>query len=180
MLNPDKVLLFDINGSDEKFLNVTGKKRLEELLRCKGDTDIKIFNEWRGQSDFDFGFVPFSDFVMPSVNESLSDCAIDPFALHKHIKDSGQLNFGGCRIPVTSQFKLQAWQKMFVGYWDVQLIQLLTFGFPLDYNRNYTLCSDRKNHASAVQYPEHVDAYLEEETGYVAILGHFAENLIDK
>ena len=172
----DKVLLFDINGSNEKFLNVTGKKRLEELLLCKENTDIKIFNEWRYQSDFDFGFVPLSDFVMPSVDESCSECGIAPFDLYKHIKDSGKLNFLGCRIPLTSQLKLQAWQEMLVGYWDVQLIHLLTFGFPLDYNRNYTL--DKGNHSSAVQYPDHVDAYLEAETGHGAILGPFAKNPI--
>ena len=27
------VLLYDINSSDGKFLNVTGKKKLEEILR---------------------------------------------------------------------------------------------------------------------------------------------------
>ena len=31
---PERVVLFDINGSNEKFLNVTGKKKLEELLHC--------------------------------------------------------------------------------------------------------------------------------------------------
>ena len=180
VLKHDKVIVFNINGSDEKFLNVTGKKRFEELLLCKEDTDIKIFNEWRHQSDFDFGFVPFSDFVMPSVHESFSDCVIDPFDLHKRIKDSGKLNFLGCRIPLTSQLKLQAWQEMLVGYWDVQLIHLLTFGFPLVYNRNYTLHSDKGNHSSTVQYPEHVDAYLEEETDHGAILGPFAKNSIKK
>ena len=81
---------------------------------------------------------------------------------------------------MNSQFNLQAWKKILVGYWDVQLIELLNFGFPLDYNRNYTLCSDRKNHSSAIQYPGHVDAYLKEETGFGAILGPFKDNPIEK
>ena len=179
MSKQDKVLLFDINGCDEKFLNVTGKKRLEELLCCKGDTNINIFNQWCAQSDFDFGFVPLSDLIMPPVKDLSVDCVIEPFALHKHIKDSGQLNFCGCRIPVTSQFNLQVWQEMLEGYWDAQLIHLLAFGFPLDYNRNYSLCSDRNNHASAVQYPEHVDAHLEDEIAHGAILGPFEKNPIE-
>ena len=125
------MLLFDIKGCDEKFSNVTGKKKLEELLCVKGETNVEIFNQWH---DFDFGFVPLSDFIMLPISDIFVDCVIEPFALHKHIKDSGQLNFLGCRIPVALQFNLQAWQEMLEGYWDTQLIHLLAFGFPLDYN----------------------------------------------
>ena len=167
----EKVLLYDINGGDdEKFLNVTEKK-FEDLLCFKGDTDIKLFNEWRSQSDFDFGFVPLSDFIMPNVDDP--ETVTDPFILPKLIKDSRRPNYLGCRIPVNSQFNLQAWTDMLVGYWDVQLPELLNFG------RNYTLSSDKRNHSSAVQYQGHVDAYLREETGFGAILGPFTENPID-
>ena len=65
---------------------------------------------------------------------------------------------------------------MLQGYWDVQLIDLLRFGFPLEYNRSFTLCCERENHASAIQYPSHVDAYLQDETKYGAILGPFSTN----
>ena len=180
MSKQDKVLLFDINGCDDKFLNVTGKKKLEELLCVKGETNVQIFNQWRAQSDFDFGFVPLSDFIMLPISDIPAHCVIEPFALHKHIKDSGQMNFLGCRIPVASQFNLQAWQEMLEGYWDTQLIQLLAFGFPLDYNRNFSLSSDRNNHASAVQFPDHVDAYLKDEIAHGAILGPFTKNPIEK
>ena len=84
---------------------------------------------------------------MPTLNDLVSDPVVDPFMLHKQIKESGYLTFWGCRIPVSSQFNLQAWQEMLVGYWDVQLMELLTSGLPLDYNRSYTLCSERKKKA---------------------------------
>ena len=35
MSKQDKVLLFDINGCDEKFLNVTGKKKLRRTIVCQ-------------------------------------------------------------------------------------------------------------------------------------------------
>ena len=116
---------------------------------------------------------------MPNVDDPALETVTDPFILHKLIKDSRRPNYLGCRIPVNSQFNLQAWTDMLVGYWDVQLPELLNFGFPLDYNRTYTLSSDKRNHSSAVQYPGHVDAYLREETGFGAILGPFTENPID-
>ena len=70
---------------------------------------------------------------MPNVNDLVSETVTDPFTLHKLIEGSRSLNYLGCRIPVNSQFNLQAWRDMLLGYWDVQLIELQNFGFPLDY-----------------------------------------------
>ena len=126
----DKVLLFDINNTDDKYLNVTGKKRLDELLKIKGDTNIDLFNQWRKQSDFDFGFVPLSEFILPDRIDLGADNTGDPLEVYKRVKDSGKLNFMGCRIPVNSNLNISAWQEMLKEYWDVQLIELLKFGFP--------------------------------------------------
>ena len=41
-------------------------------------------------------------------------------------------------------------------YWDQQLIHLIEFGFPLDFNGNSVLCHDDKNHSSAVDFPADV------------------------
>ena len=49
---------------------------------------------------------------------------------------------------------------------------------PLDFNRKSVLISDMRNHASALQFPCDVDAYLPEECAYDAILGPFTENPI--
>ena len=176
--NQNKVLLFDINNCDDKFLNVTGKKKLEELLKVKGDTKIVPFDQWRKQSDFEFGFVPLSDFILPDRFDCGSDHRGDPFELYSRIRKSGKLNFLGCRIPVRSQLNILAWQEMLQEYWDVQLLELLKFGFPLDFNRTSTLCCKRENHSSALQYPSHVEAYLQEEIEHGAILGPFQDHPI--
>ena len=56
-------------------------------------------------------------------------------------------------------------------YWNKQLIDLLTFGFPLDFDRLSPLHSTLENHDSAHQVQE----YLDTEISHVAILGPFKE-----
>ena len=67
-----------------------------------------------------------------------------------------------------------SWENQLQDYWDVQLLQLLKFGFPLDFNRASELKHDNKNHTSATKFPADVDAYLSEEIKYGAILGPFS------
>ena len=61
-------------------------------------------------------------------------------------------------------------------YWDTQLIYLLEFGFPFDFNRDFHLSCDYKNHKPALEFSEHVDTYLEEELKFGAILGPFHQH----
>ena len=82
------------------------------------------------------------------------------------------------RIPITSQLNVEVWEELLKDYWDQQLLQLLRFGFPLDFNRKGQLHCEGGNHSSATQYPKDVDAYIQEETSYGAILCPFKENPI--
>ena len=102
-----------------------------------------------------------------------SNVDIDPLALHKVIKASGEYNFKNCQINVKSQLNPDVWDEFLEGYWDSQLPLLITFGFPLDFDRNSKLESHSENHASAKNYPQDVQAYLKEEMEYNAILGPF-------
>ena len=76
------------------------------------------------------------------------------------------------------QLKVEVWQDLLKGYWDQQLLQLLRFGFLLDFNRNCPLKNEIGNHTSAIQFPGDVDAYIEEESKYGALLGPFKKNPI--
>ena len=80
---------------------------------------------------------------------------------------------------MTSQLNVDRWEELLKGYWDQQLLQLLRFGFPLDFNRSCTLHNEQGNHTSATQFPLDVDAYIEEEFGYGALLDPFKENPIE-
>ena len=52
-------------------------------------------------------------------------------------------------------------------------MQLIKFGSPLDFNRACYLKNEVGNHKSAVDHPSDVDAYMEEEKKYDAILGSY-------
>ena len=93
------------------------------------------------------------------------------------VRQTGKPNFWGACIPVTSQLNVDKWEELLKGYWD-QLLELLRFGFPLDFNRTCTLHNEQGNHTSATQFPLDVDAYIEEECGYGTLLGPFKENPI--
>ena len=94
---------------------------------------------------------------------------------HKIIKKSAMPNFMGARIPVNSQFNIPAWESYLNEYWDKQIVDLLQYGFPLDFDRTRCLSSTYENHASAVKFPDHVNNYINTETKYGAILRPFDE-----
>ena len=102
---------------------------------------------------------------------------LTPFEAHSIIKESGTPNFLQCRIPLKTQLCIEKWENVLClplkGYWDAQLIDLLRFGFPLDYDRNSVLQCNSKNHSSASEFPQDIEAYLKEEVQFGAILGPF-------
>ena len=122
--------------------------------------------------------MPTSDLVLSQHIHTSSIHNACPLKLHKRVKESGALNFLKSCIPVRSQLNIEQWQQELQGYWDVQLLDLLRFGFPLDFNRNASLKCEHKNHTSSVQYPEDVQVYLNEELKYGAIIGPFASTPI--
>ena len=102
--------------------------------------------------------------VVPAVSYS------NPLTLHQMIKASGEYNFKQCQVTIKSQLNQDAWDELLQGYWDSQLPLLIRFGFPLDFDRTVSLDSHPENHNSAKNYPPDVQAYLEEEKAYNAIL----------
>ena len=95
-----------------------------------------------------------------------------PIDQHFKVKVTGRPNFLEARIPVKLQLNVNEWERSFNDYWDKQLLQFVTFGFPLDFSRNTDLVCDMKNHSSATQFPEHVECYLAEEKQHPALLVH--------
>ena len=58
-------------------------------------------------------------------------------------------------------------------------MDLLEFGFPLDFNRNAPLSSAEENHASATNFANGVCTYIGEELEHAAMLGPFKCKSID-
>ena len=95
--------------------------------------------------------------------------------VHARVRQSESPNFMKARIPIQTQLKVPAWKKYLQQYWDKQLIDLIHFGFPLDFDSHINLKSTQLNHHSALQYPDHVSKYLHEEINYGAICGPFTQ-----
>ena len=173
------MLLYDINGlHEDKFAHTLFSKQLCHHVSSSNVDKCVYFKKWKEQSKYDFGFVPLGDFILPISPNTSHHKVDDPVSLHKLVKDSGTYNFLGCRIPIKSQLHVEEWERELQDYWDVQLCEFLKFGFPLDFNRNSKLRWENKNHNSAIQFPGDVDAYLQEELKYQAIVGPFNQSPI--
>ena len=53
--------------------------------------------------------------------------------LHEMVKQSGKPNYKGCRGIVNNKFNTEFWNRMLIGYNDTLVIELLQYGFPLDF-----------------------------------------------
>ena len=56
------------------------------------------------------------------------------------------------------------------------MLDFLTFGFPLDFNRNSPSNWEGDSHKSALDHPDDIEAYLQEEIDFKAIVGPFAKH----
>ena len=92
---------------------------------------------------------------------------------HALVQSSGTHNYRACRIPVNSHLNIDRWAYYLKDYWDQQIVDLLHYGFPLDFCHNSSLTSTHVNHSSALADIEHVRQYVEEELQHQAIIGPF-------
>ena len=102
-----------------------------------------------------FGFVPLTPLQLYNSDPEKWDSTQDIILAHLVISDSALLNFLGARIPIKSQLKQCKWCYHLNQYWDKQLPDLIQFEFPLDFDRGHLLCLTDKNHASALENPQH-------------------------
>ena len=125
------------------------------------------------QNGTQFGFIPLTPlkvYTGPCTSNKVIHDIVD---LHTQVKASNLPNFMGCRIQLHSQLNIVNWRKYLVNYWDQQLVDLLAFGFPLDFDRSSPLQTTEVNHNSAITYSQHIDKYLQDELQFGAIYGPF-------
>ena len=140
--------------------------------------DCSTFRNWNSQNCEKFGFIPLGDFRLPPVD--LNNSSKEKiFNIHRRIKASGTHNFLESQIRIQSQLKSKVWERHLAGYWDSQLLLLIKYGFPLDFDHNSPLQSVDKNHTSGIQFTDDIQAYLSEEKSFGAILGPFKESPIN-
>ena len=170
-------LLYDCGANNED-------KYLHSLLFCSKLDKTNIYPDCtisklcKHQSHMKFGFIPLSDPILPVNYDCRPNLNYSVVELHSKVKEHDAPNFIGARIPVPSQLNIPVWKEWLSDYWDQQLLQFLEFGFPIGFNRNCPLNHDGVNHKTATDFPTDVDAYIQEEIQYGAIVGPFDENPI--
>jgi hypothetical protein len=115
-----------------------------------------------------FGFIPLS--ANHAVQGPVSNAA--PSSLwgkRVPMESEKYFNFDTCRVPVKSGFKVEKFRAMAGDYWDKQLFDLITFGFPLDVGTQFHPSNHNINHASAINYPDEVNKYVSKEIGAGAL-----------
>ena len=126
---------------------------------------------YRFQKQQHTGFLPLSPLQFVGI-KTCTKCIVDkelckdPVKLHHYVKQFQCPNFVGARVQVNHSINFELLEYLAKDYWDSQL--------PLFFKGEL---SDLKNanssHASALQFPEHVSMYLEDELGHKAIYGPF-------
>ena len=157
---------------DDKYSLAIHNKKPEKDIIVQA-RDKTTFKKWQSQNKDKFGFIPLGDLTQPKVN--LANKSVDsPLDIHKRIRASQVLNFLFFQINVTSQINIEAWEEV---YWDKQLLFLIRYGFPLDFDSKFEadLQYNGKKHPSAIQFPSHVETYRKEEIEFKAILGPFTD-----
>ena len=122
-----------------------------------------------------FGFIPIYGLKSRVYDNGNNSVCTDIIELHKKLRTDGRPNYLGLQTPIISKLNYGKWAAYLHNYWDWQLPLLIKYGFPLDFDRNQDICSDKINHKSAIEYPEHVATYLREEIENKAMLGPFTD-----
>ena len=124
-----------------------------------------------------FGFCPLTPLKIYKGEPIHWEVCPTDLEAHSLIKATGKPNYLAARIPVVSQLNIDKWRSHLSDYWDVQLLDLLEYGFLLDVDRS-TLLTTETNHTSALQNFDHVKSYIQEELSFQAMLGPFQAKLI--
>lgn len=82
-------------------------------------------------------------------------CVEDLAHTYNKVKATGLPNLLGAKIPLFSSIKIEAWDALVNDYeLDDWLVQMLCYGFLLQYTGSVPKPSTISNHSSPVQYPE--------------------------
>ena len=91
-------------------------------------------------------------------------------AIYRLVAASGNYNYVDARVPVPSALNMPAWRQKLTNYHDMQVLELLEYGFPMSYQGG-SLRTTNTNHASATDFPEHVHDYIRKECEMEAMIG---------
>ena len=160
----------NLQGEDKYDLELhTTNKNKMRIARAKHDP---TYNLWSKQTPDKFGFIPLGPLILPSTDRGIV-MGSDPVVLYDAVKSQKQYNFLSSQVIVQSQLKYQEWENKLGDYWDQQLLYLIKYGFPLDFDARAPLQSNHKNHFSAIAFPKDIEEYINEEIEFQAMYGPY-------
>ena len=168
-LNSENVVSGPNHDDFEKLLL---KKRVDQKLVQQARSCLEYI-ACKQQMDNAFGVISLSPLMLYQGPKTNNTATSDILSLHRAVRDSNCPNYMGIRIPVSSKFKIQNWKYYLVDYWDKQLVDLLEFVFPLNFDRTFELQSTEENHASGRDHAYDIECYIQKELKHGAMLGPF-------
>ena len=124
-------------------------------------------------------FIPLSPFQFQEIRHcgkciQNPEWCKDPVKLYNYVSGFQCLNFLGARVHVNYTMNLELIDRLAEGYWDWQLPLFLCYGFPMDFKGTHgDLEFATDSHPSALQFPDNVTAYLQDEMQHQAIYGPY-------
>lgn len=79
---------------------------------------------------------------------------------HYTVTQTGKPNYLVARVPVPSALNISSWRNLLQGYKDIIVCNFLEFGWPVGFLPDTLPICDRRTHRGALQFPDHVTAYL--------------------
>ena len=73
------------------------------------------------------------------VKNNIASCSHELIKIHNQVKDSGKYNFQSCQIPVNQKIDTNFMKRMLEGYNDVQVCDLLKYGFPIELDDSFLI-----------------------------------------
>ena len=130
-------LINDANDARSDFCQIYDVKHVNSILHINqfklvgsnDKVDTEIYNAWRHQSDFDFGFVPIGEQLLPDTQVINDAMGKSPFEIHELVKSTGRPNFMQARFPLQSQLNVEAWESIYMVTGTVSSFSLFNSAF---------------------------------------------------
>ena len=93
--------------------------------------------------------------------------------VHQRVRHTGQPNYLGLRIPVPSALNTVYWRECLKDYPDRVICDYLEFGWPVGFVRDFLPVFDIRTHRGALNVPDMVSNYLDNELRLGQVAGLF-------
>lgn len=96
--------------------------------------------------------------------------------IYNRVAASGIPNAEGCRIPLPSDLKFQEWDRYTTNHEDDEFILSgIKYGFSMEYlGSSLPISIATENHASARNFPDTINSYIEKESRLGAVIRSFS------